>query len=379
MGPFGRRAPGIPISGAGWVRQAAAGFAAGFAVMLVAALVPTVAFASPVGAPGSSTFAVPGGPYPFVVPVGVTTVHVVAVGGTGGSLEIPGQPVGGRGAVVSADLSVAPGSTLDVFVAGNGAVGAAGINGGGIPRGGNPLGGGGGSSDIRPEGGSLASRLLVAAGGGGGSAFADGGAAGQPGNIGGNCPDPAATPGSQTAGGTGSLNTCDHGDGEPGLNGTFGIGGASGYRISGNDNGGAGGGGWYGGGGGNGYGGGAGGSNLVPAGGTASTDTTGEPKVTISYSPAALAGGSRLAVTPDESGWCVLNNNGTVTAYGDATDYGSPASQGVHLNKPAVGIASTPDGHGYWIVASDGECSPTVTLASTARPATSTSTSRSSG
>jgi hypothetical protein len=41
-----------------------------------------------------------------------------------------------------------------------------------------------------------------------------------------------------------------------------------------------------------------------------------------------------------------------VFSFGDATFYGSLG--GVRLNKPIVGIASTPDGHGYWLVASDG-------------------------
>jgi hypothetical protein len=43
---------------------------------------------------------------------------------------------------------------------------------------------------------------------------------------------------------------------------------------------------------------------------------------------------------------------GGVYAFGDATFQGSAG--GVPLNKPVVGIASTPDGGGYWLVASDG-------------------------
>jgi len=66
------------------------------------------------------------------------------------------------------------------------------------------------------------------------------------------------------------------------------------------------------------------------------------------------AGGSRLAATPDGTGWWVLNTNGSVSTYGNATNYGSTVSQGLHLNAPPVGIAATPDGHGYWIVAADG-------------------------
>ena len=57
----------------------------------------------------------------FAVPDGVTTLHVVAVGGSGGSTanEIGVTP-GGFGARVTDDLSVTPGSTLYAVVGGNG-------------------------------------------------------------------------------------------------------------------------------------------------------------------------------------------------------------------------------------------------------------------
>jgi hypothetical protein len=40
-----------------------------------------------------------------------------------------------------------------------------------------------------------------------------------------------------------------------------------------------------------------------------------------------------------------------VSSYGGATNYGS-----LHVtpNSPVVGMAATPDGKGYWLVASDG-------------------------
>jgi hypothetical protein len=45
-------------------------------------------------------------------------------------------------------------------------------------------------------------------------------------------------------------------------------------------------------------------------------------------------------------------STGSVTGFGDATPYGSPpASQ---LNAPVTGMASTPDGRGYWLVGADG-------------------------
>jgi hypothetical protein len=41
-----------------------------------------------------------------------------------------------------------------------------------------------------------------------------------------------------------------------------------------------------------------------------------------------------------------------VFSFGDATPYGS--AEPFHLKFPVVGIAATPDGKGYWLVASDG-------------------------
>ena len=42
----------------------------------------------------------------------------------------------------------------------------------------------------------------------------------------------------------------------------------------------------------------------------------------------------------------------TVYAFGDATFSGS--TQGMTLNRPIVGMASTASGNGYWLVADDG-------------------------
>ena len=41
-----------------------------------------------------------------------------------------------------------------------------------------------------------------------------------------------------------------------------------------------------------------------------------------------------------------------VFAFGDAANYGDTSN--LHINLPIVGMASTPDGKGYWLVASDG-------------------------
>jgi len=59
-----------------------------------------------------------------------------------------------------------------------------------------------------------------------------------------------------------------------------------------------------------------------------------------------------LASTPDGQGYWLVASDGGVFAFGDASFYGSMG--GKHLARPVVGIASTPDGHGYWLVASDG-------------------------
>jgi hypothetical protein len=59
-----------------------------------------------------------------------------------------------------------------------------------------------------------------------------------------------------------------------------------------------------------------------------------------------------MATTPDGGGYWLVASDGGIFAYGDAVFYGSAGS--LSLNKPIVGMASTPDGGGYWLVASDG-------------------------
>ncbi len=59
-----------------------------------------------------------------------------------------------------------------------------------------------------------------------------------------------------------------------------------------------------------------------------------------------------MATTPDHGGYWLVASDGGVFAFGDARFHGSTG--GVHLNRPIVGMAATPDGGGYWLVASDG-------------------------
>jgi hypothetical protein len=59
-----------------------------------------------------------------------------------------------------------------------------------------------------------------------------------------------------------------------------------------------------------------------------------------------------MAATPDGKGYWLVASDGGVFSFGDAAFYGSTG--GLVLNKPIVGMAATPDGKGYWLVASDG-------------------------
>jgi hypothetical protein len=59
-----------------------------------------------------------------------------------------------------------------------------------------------------------------------------------------------------------------------------------------------------------------------------------------------------MASTPDGHGYWMVASDGGVFTFGDANFYGSAGN--IPLNRPVVGMAATPDGHGYWLVASDG-------------------------
>ena len=59
-----------------------------------------------------------------------------------------------------------------------------------------------------------------------------------------------------------------------------------------------------------------------------------------------------IASTPDGKGYWLAGVDGGVFAYGDASFYGSMGAR--NLNTPVTGIARTTDGHGYWLVSLDG-------------------------
>jgi hypothetical protein len=70
--------------------------------------------------------------------------------------------------------------------------------------------------------------------------------------------------------------------------------------------------------------------------------------------PAPPAGSvfTGMASTPDGGGYWIVDRAGDVAAEGDAVYHGSMTGQ--HLNAPIAHIVATPDGGGYWMVAADG-------------------------
>jgi hypothetical protein len=59
-----------------------------------------------------------------------------------------------------------------------------------------------------------------------------------------------------------------------------------------------------------------------------------------------------MAASPSGKGYWLTGSNGGVADFGDATFQGSADS--LALVRPVVGMATTPTGKGYWLVASDG-------------------------
>jgi len=319
---------------------------------LSGALVLLASPASAAGCLGGSlplAFSYTGAEQCYVVPAGVTEVHVVAVGAPGadgGSWRgVPGlAPAAGAGAdgvQLAGDLAVAPGDVLYVEVGGAGGqafaassfnFGASAFNGGGpggaqsAMGGGDSGGGGGGASDVRSvscgaacpgDAVSLASRLLVAGGGGGGggggSSSSEGGfgstggaggdagmlgASGAPGGpVSGGLPGGGGGGGAAAGGGAAGAAASGCAGAIAATDGGFGAGGGGGLASN---AGGGGGGGYYGGGGGGvgcgtpvaGAGGGGGGSSYGPSDASVTEDTTGVPSVTITplFPPTAVIG-----------------------------------------------------------------------------------------
>lgn len=138
-------------------------------------------------------------PQTWIVPKGVTKVHVDAYGAQGGSEQ------GGKGGRLQSDLKVTSGSTLFIKVGSQPKGNEGGYNGGG--KGCGEGTGGGGASDIRIGGVELKNRVLVVGGGGGfGHLGYSGVGGGLQGGDGGydSLAYHAAKGGTQTAGGEGA-------------------------------------------------------------------------------------------------------------------------------------------------------------------------------
>ena len=237
---------------------------------------------------GSQTFGDTGGQQNFTVPFGVKKATITAAGAQGSG-------PGGTGALVTATIPVTAGSALAVFVGGGGGFGGGGYNGGGVSDDG--IYGqefGGGASDIRQGGISLADRVVVAGGGGSNGYFSYSGVGGNGGGI------------SGSAGGNGTGGTGFGSGGGGGTSSTGGIGGSGGGGCGGGGNGaagigGVGGGGSYSGGGGGGggyYGGGGGGCGAGSAGGGGGGSSYAEPSATnITMSGGVNSGNGYIAIS----------------------------------------------------------------------------------
>ena len=77
------------------------------------------------------------------------------------------------------------------------------------------------------------------------------------------------------------------------------------------------------------------------------------------------AGVVGMAATPDGKGYWLVASDGGIFAFGDARFYGSMG--GKPLNAAVVGMAATPDGKGYWRSPPTAGSSPSATPGSTAR------------
>lgn len=83
----------------------------------------------------------------------------------------------------------------------------------------------------------------------------------------------------------------------------------------------------------------------------ASAAPTPAPAPTPTPAPAAPTAVG-IASTPDGGGYWIAYSNGAVAPHGDAGNYGGVSN--LTLNEPINHIVATPGGRGYWLVASDG-------------------------
>ena len=161
----------------------------------------------------SSIFNFTGALDSFIVPSGITSISIEALGAGGGSGATGGNSAsggaGGKGSKATGTLTVTPGQKLYIQVGGAGSTPTGGYNGGGN-GGSTNAGGGGGASDVRYPGYSTSDRIIVGGGGGGGGrAGCEGvtvtGARGGDGDGNGNNGTDASTPGGFAGGGFGGV------------------------------------------------------------------------------------------------------------------------------------------------------------------------------
>jgi hypothetical protein len=93
-------------------------------------------------------------------------------------------------------------------------------------------------------------------------------------------------------------------------------------------------------------------SDNIPVSGSVTIDFVAPPAATANSGAPLNKPVVGMAVTPDGGGYWLVAADGGVFRYGDAGFYGSDG--GTSLNAPVVGMAVTPDGKGYWLAASDG-------------------------
>lgn len=79
---------------------------------------------------------------------------------------------------------------------------------------------------------------------------------------------------------------------------------------------------------------------------------SGPGSVVSGISPLAIQDVAARATVDSGSGYWLLTSAGQVYAFGGAVNYGDMTGQ--HLEKPMIGMASTPDGKGYWLFGADG-------------------------
>lgn len=170
------------------------------------------------------------------IPNKEATIRIEVWGAEGGNRG--GSAYGGKGGYSKGEITIQKEEALIIYVGGMGNSTSKGWNGGGIGAYGNVYGGG--ATDVRKGGSTLASRIIIA--GGGGSV----GAADRHGGAGGGTTGIDATNGYGTGGQGGTQTTGGAGNSSyPETAGTLGQGGRGYYYASGY--GGAGGGGYYGG------------------------------------------------------------------------------------------------------------------------------------